>query len=240
MKKIVLSSLMALAVILLQTSASASPIGVDGKYGAEWAGITPVVIPGDATAANGNFGSPGNTANVGYNIYVRDDGSFFYVLATTTDPNALPFENLYIDTIASTPNTGSNFGVEVTNHRAFIPGGSGYTELNGTGFIFATATTAGVYGIEASIPNSFFLTDPLGMGFAKTPNGTLVSVHLSQTFSYSVVGGNALYPAPVELGDAIVGSTAPVPEPATLEYMALSGLGALSFAGRRLINRLRA
>ena len=240
MRKLFLSSLAALAVILLQTSAWASPIGVDGKYGSEWAGITPVVIPGSASADTGNFRSPGNTANVGYSLYVRDDGSFFYVLATTTDLTALHFENLYIDTIASTANTGSNFGVEVTNHRAFIPGVAGYTDLTGTGFTFAPGTSSGVYGIEAAIPNSFFLTDPLGMGFAKTPDGTLVSVHLSQTFSYSVVGGSANYPAPVELGDAIVGSIAAVPEPGTLQYMAISGLGALSIAGRRIINRIRA
>jgi hypothetical protein len=52
--------------------------------------------------------------------------------------------------------------------------------------------------------------NPLGMPFVVTPDGTLVSLHLSQSFGYSVVGGSGNYSAPVELGDAIVSST---PEP---------------------------
>ena len=55
-------------------------------------------------------------------------------------------------------------------------------------------TAGGTDTLTVNIPNAFFLTDPLGMGFTKTPNGTDVSLHLSQSFSYSVVGGGANFP----------------------------------------------
>lgn len=231
----------AAALTLLPLSAFASPIGVDGNLGGEWAGVTPVSIAYNPSAPNGNFGSPGTTNTSAYNIYTRDDGNYFYVLVTTTDSSAPIFSNLYFDTIASTPGTGSNLGFEVTNGRAFIPGVSGYFTPSSSDFSFGTANSDGTIGITAAISNNFFLNDPLGMGFAKTPGGSLVSLHLSQSFGYSVVGGGANYAAPVELGAAIVGTaTSPVPEPATIEYMALSSLGAIGIIGRRLRNKIRA
>ncbi|MDP9039749.1 MAG: PEP-CTERM sorting domain-containing protein [Acidobacteriota bacterium] len=227
--------LAATALAIAPLSALASPIGVNGDYGAEWAGTTPVSIAG-GSAANGNFGTPGSTGTVAYNIYTRDDGNFFYVLLTTTDASAASsnFANLYFDTIASTANTGSNLGFEVTNGRAFLPGGSTYFYPTSSDLVVATDDNAGTYGIEVAISNSFFLTDPLGMGFAKTPNGTLVSLHLSQSFGYAVVGGSANFPAPVELGDAIVGASAPTPEPSSLALLGTGVLGAAGMLRRRL------
>lgn len=229
-------SLLSLAATLaiLTSSAFASPVGVDGKFGSEWAGITPVTIAANPGAPTSNFSSPSATATVGYNIYTRDDGNFFYVLLTTTDTSALPFANLYFDTIASTPGTGSNLGFEVTNNQAFIPGKGGVFTPSSSDFSFATTNDMGTLGITAAISNTFFLTDPLGMGFAKTPDGTLVSLHLSQSFGYSVVGGSANFPPPVELGDALVGSATSVPEPATLSLIATGLLGAASAIRRRL------
>jgi hypothetical protein len=240
MKKTLLSTFTAIAILALPLSALASPIGVNGKLGTEWNGIAPVSITANASAPVGNFGTPGTQNAAAYNIYTRDDGNYFYVLVTTTDSTAPVFTNLYLDTIASTPGTGSNLGFEVNNDRAFIPGVSGYFTPSSSDFSYATANDNGTVGITAAISNSFFLTDPLGMGFAKTPDGTLVSLHLSQSFGYSVVGGSGNYPAPTELGAAIVSSTTPVPEPPSIEYMLLSGLGVLSFAGRSVLARLRA
>ena len=238
MKKLGLFIFTFVVILSLPVAAWADPVGVNGLLGPEWAGITPVSIAGNPGAPTGNFGTPGTQSTSPYNIYVRDDGSYFYVLVTTTDSTAPQFANLYIDTIASTPGTGSDLGFEVTNDRAFIPGVPGYFSPSSSDFSFGTGSAGGVYGITAAISNSFLMTDPLHMGFATTPDGTLVSLHLSQSFGYSVVGGGANYPAPIELGAAVVGSS-PVPEPASIEYMFLSGLGVLSFAGRRAISRLR-
>ena len=237
-KKLGLVVFAAIVILALPLTALADPVGVNGLLGPEWSGITPTTISANSSAPIGNFGAPGTQNAAAYSIYTRDDGSYFYVLVTTSDSAAPQFANLYIDTIASTPGTGSDLGFEVTNDRAFIPGVSGYFNPSSSDFSFGTGSSGGTYGITAAISNSFLMTDPLGMGFAPTPDGTLASLHLSQSFGYSVVGGGANYPAPTELGAAIV-SSSPVPEPATIEYMLLSGLGVLSFAGKRVLARLR-
>jgi len=203
------------------------------------------VIPADPGALEGNFSDPGNTARVGYTIAVSDDGTNYVVVFTTTDvAHALPFANLYFDTVANN-GLGSNLGFEAGQTQvndAFIPGvGGSNTSVAGLGLTSTFTSTAGLDTLTVTIPNAFFLTDPLGLGFTKTPNGTAVSLHLSQTFGYSVVGGGALFPAPVELGEATVtAAVAPVPEPASLTYMALSGFGLLAEAGRRLRSRKNA
>jgi len=212
------------------------------------------VIPKDSSALQGNFGQcaahacdPGSTAQVGYTITTSDNGTSFIVAVSTTDANALPFANLYFDTIASTPGTGSNLGFEVSAtavNDAFYPNtGQKYTATvtaPGSGFSSVETNVGGTETITVTIPNSYFLTDPDGF-FTPTPDGTLVSLHLSQSFGYSVVGGGANFAAPVELGDAIVSAAAsPVPEPAGLTYMALSGFGLLAEAGRRLRRRKNA
>jgi hypothetical protein len=216
-----------------------------------------VVIAANPNALTSNFGQclndacdPGSTATVGYTITTSDNGTSFIVALSTTDPNALPFANLYFDTIASTSGTGSNLGFEASAtgvNDAFDPNtGTKYTDITtapGSGFSSAETNVGGTETITVTIPNTYFLTDPDGF-FAPTPAGTLVSLHLSQSFGYSVVGGSGNFAAPVELGDAIVNvpvqSASPVPEPAGLTYMALSGFGLLAEARRRLRGRKNA
>ncbi len=196
-----------------------------------------VTIAADPNAATSNFQSPGSTATVGYTIQTSDNGTNFEVLLTTSDPAALQFANLYFDTIASTPNTGSNlgfeFGATTANDDAFDPNTSTKYSLTGTGVTAIFTNIGGVTTADITIPNSFFLTNPENMPFSVTPSGTLVSLHLSQSFGYSVVGGSANFSAPVELGDAVVGAAAATPEPGYLALLAL-GLGGLGFLRKGL------
>jgi hypothetical protein len=71
-----------------------------------------IEIPGDPNAPISNFQNPGSSATVGYSITASDDGTNFLVHLVTADPTALAFSNLYFDTIAMKPNTGSNLGFE--------------------------------------------------------------------------------------------------------------------------------
>jgi hypothetical protein len=204
---------------------------------------TVVVIPGNPIAPIGNFQSPGNEATSGYTITTTDNGTSVIVSFTTTDLNALDFANLYFETQALDVNMGSNLGFEASGtavNDAFIPGGSNFLLTGLTGFSSVETFAPGSKTITVTLPNSFFLTDPLGMGFPTTISGTDTSLHLSQAFGYSVVGGSGNFPRPQELGLATVTAASPVPEPAGLSYMALSGLGLLAEAGRRLRGRKRA
>jgi PEP-CTERM motif-containing protein len=187
-----------------------------------------VTILEDSSAAQGNFQSPGSTANVGYTIETSDDGTNFDVVLNSRDPNALSFANLYFDTIASTPGTGSNLGFEFgpSSEDAFDPSTSTKYSLTGSGVTSAFTKDSNGTTADIVIPNSFFLNNPEGMPFAPTPDGSLVSLHLSQSFSYSVVGGSANFAAPVELGDEVV--SASTPEPGS---MGLFGFGIFLCAG---------
>jgi hypothetical protein len=209
-----------------------------------------VTITGDPNALTSNFQNPGNTATYAYDIHTYDNGTDVVVAVSTSDLNAqnLNFANLYFETTADDATTGSNVGFEASStavNDAFDPDtGDKYYNLAGFSSTFSDDGTTKT--ITVVIPNTFFLTDPDGIGFAKTPKGTDVSLHLSQSFGYSVVGGSADYPRPDELGLATISavnedpSLRVVPEPAGLTYMAFSGLGLLAEAGRRLRGRKRA
>ncbi len=187
-----------------------------------------ITIAQDPNAPTSNFQNPGSTATIGYTIQTNDDGTNFYVDLTATDPAALPFANLYFDTIASTPNTGSNLGFEFgqTSSDAFDPDTGTKYDLSNTGVTsLFTVDTSGDTLAAITIPNSFFLNNPLGMEFTPTPDGSLVSLHLSQSFGYSVVGGSGNFPAPAELGDATIGSPSAVPEPGSFTLLGLGAAG---------------
>ncbi len=193
-----------------------------------------ITIPQDSGAAQGNFSTPGTTANAGYTIAVSDsNGQFTVQLDGLSGVGVVgPFANLYFDTTASTVPSSSNVGFEFGSAHpdAFIPGVPGSNTLLTPGSFSQSFTNDPDGGYDATlvIANSFFETDPLGMGFTTAPDGSLVSLHLSQSFSYSVVGGGANYPQPTELGAATLSDPAATPEPSSITLL---GTGILAAAG---------
>lgn len=215
---------LAAAAVLTCTTAAAGPVSIDGVIGAEWAGVGSVTVTHDALAPTSNFGTPGpTTAGAGYSIRMRADAGYVYVaLQITSDAGASAgnFANLYFDT---SPGTGSDLGIEVTNGTYFIPGGAG--GFDATPFVtYDALSTPGI--IELAIDNSFFTSGLQGSPAASTQ----VQLRLSQSFGYSVAGG-ATYGAD-RLGTVTLQSAAAVPEPGALS-LTLAALGALGVMARR-------
>lgn len=213
----------ALATLLVGGAASAAPVSIDGTIGAEWAGVAVVNVTHDTAAPESNFGTPGpTTTGASYSIRVRGDGSYVYVaLQITGDAgsSAGNFANLYFDT---SPGTGSDLGIEVTNGTYFIPGGPG--GFNALPYVTYDATTnAGT--IELAIANGFFTSGLQGSPAAVSD----VQLRLSQSFGYSVAGGASYGTA--RLGVASILPAVEVPEPGSLA-LAMLALGALGATGR--------
>jgi hypothetical protein len=202
--------------------AQAAPTSIDGSIGAEWTGATVKSVLYNSAAPLGNFGTPTNENHASsYDIYTRGDGQYVYVGLQVTGNYAggLDFANLYFDT---NPGTGSDIGFQVTSQNAFIPGVDipvGYTPLS-QDIHFSTAP--GV--IEFAVPNTYFTTDPMSMGFPLATSS--VQLRLSQAFGYSVAGG-------ASYGTDRLGIVA-VPEPTGV---ALLGLGAGALLLRRRSRR---
>ncbi len=189
----------------------------------------------DPAADIGNFGTPGTTNNTtAYDVITSQTASSLSVevkVAGADTSQALPFANIYLG-------GDTSVGIEVNNDRAFIPGGDGtYFSLAGTGFTWHTSGSAagGDLEIDFTLPFSFLETDPLGMGFAKlgtAANDDFTRVSLSQSFGYSVAGGQANYGTD-RLGSFTI--PAAVPEPSSLATMMLGALALGAVARRRKV-----
>lgn len=223
------------AVAAISIAAAAPAIAaptVDGTVSSGEYGAATATVATDEAAPVGNFGSPTGSARAGYTIQLTSaNDTLFGAIVQTGGTAADDFANLYFDLDPLT-HSGSDFGVEVTNLRGFVPGQAGYFDLSPY-INFCSTTLGGLITLEFSIANSAFRTyiaqaQALGLGFGDyTPQDA--RLNLSQSLSYSVAGGQPTY------GDARLGTfsiTAAVPEPATWGMM-IVGFGAVGFAMRR-------
>jgi hypothetical protein len=227
------SAILAAALIgapLLHPSAAAA-ITVDGVLDPEF-GAPSAIVGYDPGAPDSNFGSPTNLAkDVGYSIYVSADAGFWYgyFLANPAGGGSAvaSFANLYFD-MDPANNNGSDIGFELSpgNQDVFIPGIAG-SNTTTSDILVAVLGNA----IEVGIPLSYF-TGPFdslpyypGHDFA---TDSLV-LRLSQTFGYSVAGGDTY--GPDRLGAVTL--AAAVPEPLTVSIFAAGLIGAAAFRRRR-------
>lgn len=214
-------------MVLATVSAAMAAPTLDGSgFGAPSA-----IVTYDPAAPTSNFGTPGpTTSGAAYDIYTRADATYAYVLVQQTGLGSSPgsFANLYFGT-GATAMSGSDVGFEVTNSDVFSPGSSTTVSTTGTGI--ADATLDSGTAIEFAVPFTYFETDPQGIGFSTTSAANPdIILRLSQSFGYSVAGGASYGPDRLGLIVDPIGSSVPVPEPASF---ALLGAGLIGLAGLR-------
>jgi hypothetical protein len=190
-------------------------ITVDGLYDSDYGAATATVTH-DPAAPTGNFGTPGNTtAGASYQTFLKDEGGVVYGLVQITGDaasSAGSFANVYFGTSA-----GSTIGFEITNGNVFQPGGIGPFPLS-----YSFAVSADGTGIEFKLPESFFETTVDGINAGLHPGDQSIW-RLSQSFGYSVAGGDSF--GPDRLGGVTLSGA--VPEPRTWAMMILGFAGGI-------------
>lgn len=236
-----LKTMTLLGALALGASAMAQLSTVDGVRGSEWNGIQAYHISHSDTAPTDGSISPFN-AGASYDALLRSDSSYLYALVIGTGDfasSAGTFANLYFNTDNYQSTGGSSLGFEVTNHDAFIPTNNPVT-VNipaSNDFKFAKVDDAanGNIAVEFAVSWNFLENDPLGIGFAKSKPGDLVTFRTSQSFGYTFSGYDAadpngyVAPGPSGYPDRLGHVYAPqaVPEPASMAALGLGGLGLL-------------
>jgi hypothetical protein len=184
------------------------------------------VVGFDPSAPESNFGAPtAFSDSIGYTITMGSTATDVQLSLVATGALPYSFANLYFDTTAINPATGSDVGFEIENNDTFIPGVPGTYSTAGDGITYSVGATS-----EAiSIPWSFFTTDPQALGFTKiSATNNVLRLDLSQTFGYSVAGGSANYGA-TELGEV----TYSTPDTMTTGAFLAVATGALGLIRRR-------
>jgi hypothetical protein len=234
----------ALAAVFAASAVHADPV-VDGVLSAGEYGAPTATVAYDANAPQGNFQSPGPTANVAYNIYQTSANGYYYALFQALPAQggsiAGPFVNAYYD-LDPAANNGSDVlfsinGAAGTGTAYYLSDESVSVPLPG----LTSAVSQDGTIVEFSLPVSDF-TGPIaglpydaGQGFPVAGAGSPaadITLRLSQSFTYSVAGGTT-YGAD-RLGTVTL-AAAPVPEPGSMSLLA----GAMLLGAPRL-RRFRA
>ncbi len=224
-----------LVFVALATASAAGAIVVDGQYDAAYGAPTKVIpySPGP----NGDFNTYGPASSPGYSIYLNgSNGNVYgYLKADTSAGGAVvapTFANVYFDIDpAHSPGADLVFELSAMNQRVsalyHAP-----SPIAASGI--AVAVSADGTGIEFAIPNHYFTTAYAGVDY--DPNqvfatvGGPVTLRISQSFGYDVVGGASF--GPNRLGSVTLAPPAAIPEPASWALM-IGGFGLVGIAGRR-------
>jgi hypothetical protein len=230
----IVSALAAAALSVVVASQAHAVIILDGAYDAAY-GASTAHVGYDAGAPIGNFGTPGpNNHITSYDIFLTYDSGNVYGFLQNMGPAAstagIAWANLYFDTDPAALN-GSDLGFEIVNNNAFIPGVSGSVATPGVQF----ATTA--QGLEFLIPASYFTSPIAGLGaFPLVAPGGMLQLRLSQSFGYSVAGGDTF--GADRLGEIQIGSAVPEPSTWAMMLIGFAGLGFMAYRRTRKMDAL--
>jgi hypothetical protein len=224
----ILAATATLAALMLSQQSAKAVVVLDGDLDLDYGAAKSTVFY-NPSAPMHNFGSPTNQSHsIGYSIYLlAQGGSVYGFMQASGDGSPVgSWANVYFD-IDPANNNGSDLGFELSggHTNAFIPGGSGPIAVSGIGF------AANGLGLEFVIPNSFFTNSIPGLTYnpgQDFPNiGDKIVLRLSQSFGYSVAGGES-YGAD-RLGAVTLSGA--VPEPSTWAMMLLgfAGVGFLAY-----------
>ena len=216
----------------LLTATSANAVDIDGALDAAYGSATAHVTY-DAGAPNSNFQAPTQyTDHASYDIYMTTDANYWYGFFQAGNDASIvgTFANLYFDVDPANGN-GSDIGFELSTGQTnfFIPG---MTDTNPPIAVhdILTAASSDGKGFEVAIPLHYFVEKLVGQPYYPETAfaGGSATLRLSQTFGYSVAGGEGYGPNRLGLFETPTG----VPEPATWGTMLL-GFGLLGMALRR-------
>lgn len=234
-----LAAVAILGGLILSHHAANATIIVDGSYDSDY-GSPGVTVGFNPAAPTSNFSTPTNESNsIGYTIYLTSQGGnvFGFLQAAGPGSSIGSFANVYFDLDPANGN-GSDLGFELgpLNHaNAFIPGVAG----NALQSNITTAVSTDGLGFEFEIPNVDFTTAIGGLnyyaGHTLPGLGDQIILRLSQSFGYSVAGGDS-YGAD-RLGAVTLAAAAP--ELSTWAMMLL-GFGFLGFITYRRSNKATA
>jgi len=207
----------------------ANAVDVDGALDAAYGSAT-AHVSFQAGTAEGNFQAPTQyTDSASYDIYQTTDANYWYgFFQAGIDASIVgTFANLYFDVDPADGN-GSDIGFELstTHQDFFIPGPGANIDVGD----ILTAASADGHSFEVAIPLHYFITKLAGEPYYSGTQfgGGLATLRLSQTFGYSVAGGEGYGANRLGLFETPAG----VPEAATWGTMLL-GFGLLGMALRR-------
>lgn len=201
---------------------------------------TTTVVNYDPNAPESNFSAPNATNdNVKYSITFGSNATSIFGTITAIPAGqgndkynaGLAFSNLYFGT-GSSYNTGVDFGLEILNNRAFIPGGAeGPQDLTSYGFTSSLVPGTNYPGgtpavINFSLPFSYLMNDPENLGFNKlSAANPFIELRDSQSLSYTYVGGASF--GTTRFGVEALPAANATPEPATWASMVGAGIAIL-------------